>query len=375
MFCQKCGSKLKDKALFCTECGAKVEDEKKTTDAAEAKPVEPVSKPLENPTPQAMPATVGIQKQKTSLSKKQKVSLISIIAVAVVLVVAVILVIALQPTKDAAQQEAATQSEPESSAQKQTEDQAATQSKYILENSATKELTDADIASLTDDEICIAQNEIWARHGRKFKNNWLQEYFNKQSWYSGTIEADEFLNKYSPTDIENKNAQFLNSALSSRGYELNKAHPNESQTSSTSGDVATLTQELKNDGYNLVLQGEVRIHDDYSYNTSTTTPYIRLNEFSEIKGYQAGEYRVRNTQTICPSSSYQDGSMSSEQILSYCQSLNGRQVLIGINNDSYDIQFFSDAPCSLQLHTKEECDLLNFGHPVRVTNFEIKDLN
>ena len=89
-----------------------------------------------------------------------------------------------------------------------------------------RRLTDSDIESLTDDQICIANNEIWARHGRKFDNKWLQDYFNKQSWYKGTIEPSEFLSVYSPSQIENDNASFLMSTLNGRGYDVNKAHPN-----------------------------------------------------------------------------------------------------------------------------------------------------
>ena len=97
---------------------------------------------------------------------------------------------------------------------------------YVLSNSATSTLTDSDISGLTDDQLCIAQNEIWARHGRKFDNNWLQDHFNKQSWYSGTIEPGDFLNKYTPTQTESDNASFLSNKLSSHGYDVNKVHPN-----------------------------------------------------------------------------------------------------------------------------------------------------
>ena len=97
---------------------------------------------------------------------------------------------------------------------------------YVISDSASRTLTSSDVSGLSSDEICIAQNEIWARHGRKFKNNWLQSYFNQKSWYTPSIEADNFLNVYKPSDTENNNASFLNSILSSRGYDVNKAHPN-----------------------------------------------------------------------------------------------------------------------------------------------------
>ncbi len=96
----------------------------------------------------------------------------------------------------------------------------------ILPFSSSVRISLADVKGLSSDEMCIAKNEIWARHGRKFDNKWLQNYFNQQSWYTPTTDPDDFLKVYSPTDIENDNAALLNSILEERGYEVNKVHPN-----------------------------------------------------------------------------------------------------------------------------------------------------
>lgn len=99
--------------------------------------------------------------------------------------------------------------------------------KYIVSNSGTTKLTSSDLAGLTDDELCIAQNEIWARYGRKFKNNWLQEYFDSQSWYHGTVDPDDFTKqKIGWSDVEEANASLISNTLSSRGYDVNAVHPN-----------------------------------------------------------------------------------------------------------------------------------------------------
>ena len=63
---------------------------------------------------------------------------------------------------------------------------------YILPESASRLLTEADLANLTQEDLRIARNEIYARHGRKFLDEGLQEYFNGKSWYNGTIEPDDF---------------------------------------------------------------------------------------------------------------------------------------------------------------------------------------
>lgn len=62
----------------------------------------------------------------------------------------------------------------------------------ILPESASRLLTEADLENLTQEDLRIARNEIYARHGRKFLDEGLQEYFNGKSWYNGTIEPDDF---------------------------------------------------------------------------------------------------------------------------------------------------------------------------------------
>ncbi|MCR4907919.1 MAG: YARHG domain-containing protein [Lachnospiraceae bacterium] len=69
---------------------------------------------------------------------------------------------------------------------------------YILPWSDSVYLEQSDIRGLSDEELRLARNEIYARHGRKFKDIKLQEYFGEKRWY--TPEKDEVpdteLNKY-----------------------------------------------------------------------------------------------------------------------------------------------------------------------------------
>ena len=97
---------------------------------------------------------------------------------------------------------------------------------YILPDSASRYLSRGDVSSLSNDDLSRAMNEIWARHGRRFNNNWLQSYFNSMSWYQGTIAADDFNHVYKGTDIESRNAEMINAILTERGYDVNKVHPN-----------------------------------------------------------------------------------------------------------------------------------------------------
>lgn len=63
---------------------------------------------------------------------------------------------------------------------------------YILPDSSTRSLTSADIAGLSKEQLRIARNEIYARHGRMFSTEELQNYFNSKSWYRGTISPSSF---------------------------------------------------------------------------------------------------------------------------------------------------------------------------------------
>ncbi len=67
---------------------------------------------------------------------------------------------------------------------------------YILPQSSTRYLTRQDLAGLTKDQLRLARNEIYARHGRKFQTQEIQDYFNSKSWYTGTIEPKDFREEY-----------------------------------------------------------------------------------------------------------------------------------------------------------------------------------
>lgn len=95
-------------------------------------------------------------------------------------------------------------------------------SEYILQDSGMRLLIRSDVEGLSLQEINYAKNEIYARHGRKFKSPELQNYFNSKSWYSGTIEAEAF-NDNLLSDVEKKNAEFLRNiefSINPNGYPL-----------------------------------------------------------------------------------------------------------------------------------------------------------
>jgi len=72
-----------------------------------------------------------------------------------------------------------------------------------------------DIEGLSKDECLIARNEIYARHGRKFKNVNLVEHFSKMSWY--IPEKDE-IQQSELNDYEIKNVDLISEYEKEMGY-------------------------------------------------------------------------------------------------------------------------------------------------------------
>ena len=79
---------------------------------------------------------------------------------------------------------------------------------YILSWSSEGWVELKSLDGMSYDTARIALNEIYARHGRKFKDEQLQNYFNNKSWYTGTIEPDQF-NEDSLSEIEKENVKTI----------------------------------------------------------------------------------------------------------------------------------------------------------------------
>lgn len=65
-------------------------------------------------------------------------------------------------------------------------------SDYILWYSSDILVSDYDLCSLSPENLKLARNEIFARHGRLFKDENIQKYFDSRSWYNGYIQPEQF---------------------------------------------------------------------------------------------------------------------------------------------------------------------------------------
>lgn len=124
---------------------------------------------------------------------------------------------------------------------------------YIFPQSATEYLSKDDLSDMNADQIQMAINEIYARHHRKFILPSVQEYFNSKSWYSGTIEAEDFdvsvMNAY-----ESANIGLMVERLNAKG---------------SSGENITILPSATKDAYGMIIESgdgyfRIRIEDGSS---------------------------------------------------------------------------------------------------------------
>lgn len=81
---------------------------------------------------------------------------------------------------------------------------------YIIPFSNQRYIANSDLIGFDQISLKFARNEIYARHGRKFKDEGLQSYFENTSWYIPIYEPDEFPEELL-SDIEKENALFIGS--------------------------------------------------------------------------------------------------------------------------------------------------------------------
>ena len=91
---------------------------------------------------------------------------------------------------------------------------------YLLPQSDSVYLTDADIAGFSLQKLNYARNEIYARHGRTFRDQMFQDYFNSKSWYVPQYDPDTFdaIQDTVFNDYEKENARLILDVEKEHGY-------------------------------------------------------------------------------------------------------------------------------------------------------------
>ncbi len=80
---------------------------------------------------------------------------------------------------------------------------------YIFPNSGFELLTEADLKGKTKKELRYGRNEIYARHGRRFKDAELRNYFAGCAWYKENPSYNSGNDESNLNSIEQANAAFI----------------------------------------------------------------------------------------------------------------------------------------------------------------------
>lgn len=217
MRCKHCGAEMSDYHVFCTKCGQPLDmyggGSASPQPAPEPKPAYPQEpayshdpapepyaapdpKPYSDPEPEPEPYADPRPAPKPRKQRTGREPLL-IAALALVAAAVVVLVIVLasggrsRPTPQRPQSAVVTQ-QPMQTQQPVATPTPTPDPEYLLPDSDSRLLTEADLDPLTWEELCLARNEIFARHGRKFTTPEIDRYFSEKPWYHGTISPGDF---------------------------------------------------------------------------------------------------------------------------------------------------------------------------------------
>lgn len=86
---------------------------------------------------------------------------------------------------------------------------------YVLPDSSTRLLSSAELQDMSNFELFVARNEIFARHGRTFQKQELKDHFGSKGWYHGTVSPEAFTDSML-SDVERKNNETIKAVEQSR---------------------------------------------------------------------------------------------------------------------------------------------------------------
>jgi hypothetical protein len=181
----------------------------------------------------------------------------------------------------------------------------ATSSGYIFPNSSTKKLTRSQILKVAKSNWGYARNEIYARHGYKFKNSKYRDYFAKKTWYKPGNFSTGKLNS-----IEWYNMELIKS------LEIEYGLLKGSTTSSGSGSSGGSSSGATNNSYVFANSSKKKLTDSQLKNLSKTKLGIARNEILARHGYvfkTAYYKKYFNNQKWYKSGGYSSGKLNSTE--------------------------------------------------------------
>lgn len=173
---------------------------------------------------------------------------------------------------------------------------------YILPDSDKRTLSKEDLENLDEETLMLARNEIYARHGRMFKDEAIQSYFNSKTWYEGTILPEEFPED-ALSEIEHKNAEYIldyeNKLSNDSAYNYVIEHLHGlwySNTMSADGPISRMYCEDNN--FNGEIEDIAEYHDGYIVRITGGYSYYfgqDLNSCIYVDGWEVTENNTYGT--------------------------------------------------------------------------------
>jgi hypothetical protein len=226
MFCYKCGYKIEDGTNFCRKCGSKNEyaslipnQKKQVFEVAAA------SKEINDKRTSSI-------KLYTKLNKHNRLIVLGILILSLSIVFGSYYLLLSESPSTKSKNSKETSTENKVTTKNDTTDKnsdaksdvIAQESEtdtdkvdstglYILPKSGSEKLLNSDLSILTKEDLTLARNEIYARHGFVFKGENFKSYFSKKSWYKpnpnfkesdGELDNIELYNIQLISNYENK---------------------------------------------------------------------------------------------------------------------------------------------------------------------------
>ena len=217
MICRNCGAQIPDGVWVCGVCGARVEQ---SGTYGQMPPDAVYCRTCGSPVAQGsgVCATCGTPVMPGAYQQGRNKSNISIAAVIAAIMIAAAVVAGgillgmsiiggsdKDDSNNSAATETTTEVQTEAPAPTQAPQQPAANTGYLF-NSDTEYITEAYLNTKTRDEVRLILNEIYARHGYVFNNEYYRQYFSAKPWYTPMYSSAETAEWYfNSIETANKN--------------------------------------------------------------------------------------------------------------------------------------------------------------------------
>ena len=124
-----------------------------------------------------------------------------------------------EPEQQVEEEQPEPEAEPEEEEEPEEAETPVSDGNFVLPESATRYYSAEELSGLSSEQLEIARNEIYARHGRGFNSASLRSYFEGQDWYEQRYTPEEFdaLNPTPLNQYEQANVNTIMQVEASRG--------------------------------------------------------------------------------------------------------------------------------------------------------------